>query len=213
VRIGATASWIIATVFGAALSAPQAARAADIPARLPTKAPAAVVAPVSSWTGFYVSGGIGYGLWTAETRTTDPAPLLDALPLVQTHGGNGWLGRVGGGFDYQFNERIVAGLFADFDFSSIKGTISDPRVSLSADIKQTRSWSVGGRAGWLINPSLLSYFTAGYAEARFSSGTMVPFTGTSAFSGYTTPAFSRGGWFLGGGAETALGGGWFGRTE
>jgi outer membrane immunogenic protein len=42
---------------------------------------------------------------------------------------------------------------------------------------------------------------------------MVPFTGTSAFSGYTTPAFSRGGWFLGGGAETALGGGWFGRTE
>jgi outer membrane immunogenic protein len=164
------------------------------------------------WTGYYLSGGVGYGLWSAETCTSDAAPFLNALPLVQRHGGQGWLGRVGAGFDYQFNHRIVAGAFADFDFSGLKGTISDPRVSLSADIKQTRSWAVGGRAGWLINPALLSYFTAGYVGTRFSSGNMGTFA-ASVFQGYSTPAFSADGWFLGGGAEVAIGSGWFGRTE
>jgi outer membrane immunogenic protein len=210
-RIKVAATWTIATILSAAFGASQAARAADIP-RPVAKAPAVIPVPVSNWTGFYLNGGAGYGLWTAETFTSDPAPFLNPLPLVQRYGGKGWLGRVGGGFDYQFSQRIVAGLFADYDFSDLKGIIADPRVSISAEIKQTSTWAVGGRAGWLINPSLLTYYTGGYSHARFSSGTMVPFA-PSVFPGYSTPAFSTGGWFLGGGAETALGGEWFGRTE
>jgi outer membrane immunogenic protein len=208
-RIGFAAATIVAA--GLSVSAGAAARAADIPAPI-AKAPAMVATPAANWTGFHVSGGVGYGLWAAETFTSNPAPFLDALPLVQRHGGKGWLGRVGGGFDYQFHQRIVAGVFGDFDLSAIEGTISDPRVSLSAEIKQTRSWAVGARAGWLINPALLSYFTAGYSQARFSSGSMQPFS-ASVFQGYSTPAFTADGWFVGGGAETALGGGWFARTE
>jgi outer membrane immunogenic protein len=205
-----TTSWIAATLWGAAaIGLPAMAQAADIPPPI-VKAPVSI--PAETWTGFYLSGGIGRGLWSAETFTSDPAPFLDALPLVQRHGGSGWLGRIGGGYDYQFTQRIVAGLFADFDFSSLKGTVADPRVSLSGEIKQTHSWAIGARAGWLMNPTLLSYFTAGYTDTRFSSANMDTFS-TSVFQGYSTPSFSRGGWFLGGGTETALGGGWFGRTE
>ena len=39
--------------------------AADMPARMPVKA-APMAAPVASWTGCYVGGGGGYGLWYQE---------------------------------------------------------------------------------------------------------------------------------------------------
>ena len=40
--------------------------AADMPARMPAKA-APVVAPVANWTGCYIAGGGGYGLWQQES--------------------------------------------------------------------------------------------------------------------------------------------------
>ena len=46
------------------------AAAADLAARPYTKAP--MMAPVPSWTGFYLFGGFGYGLWEADTYTDDP---------------------------------------------------------------------------------------------------------------------------------------------
>src|SRR5262245_15337074 len=52
-------------------------------------------------------------------------------------GGKGWLGRVGIGYDYQFASHIVAGLFGDYDFSSLKGTIQDQNPFLAGEIKQT----------------------------------------------------------------------------
>lgn len=201
-----------------ALSGVPVALAADIPARI-TKAPAKVAAPVANWTGFYVKGGGGYGLWDAKSNTTERTTGFDIpLPLTQHMGGKGWLARVGGGYDYQFNSRIVAGVFADYDFSDIEGTIHDAAVGLSADIKQTSAWAVGARLGWLITPDLLSYFTAGYTGARFSSGSMVAFTPGGATlpgvpSGFVTPAFSTSGWLLGGGAEVSFKNGWFWRNE
>jgi outer membrane immunogenic protein len=201
-----------------ALLAAAVAHAADIPAPV-FKAPAAAPAPASKWTGFHLSGGGGYGLWAAESNTTTQSTGFNIpLPLIQTMGGRGWLGRVGGGYDYQINARIVAGVFADFDFSSLKGTIHDASVGLAADIKQTSAWAAGARLGWLITPDLLSYFTAGYSHARFSSGTFVAFapggaTAPGVPSGFASPGFDTSGWLLGGGAEASLGGGWFWRNE
>jgi outer membrane immunogenic protein len=44
------------------------ASAADLPVRTYTKAPPpAVVAP--NWTGFYVFGGAGAGIWSADSNT------------------------------------------------------------------------------------------------------------------------------------------------
>lgn len=208
---------VITTAFITLAAAPMAG-AADIPAPV-LKAPAAIPVATRNWSGFYLSGGGGYGLWEADSNTTEAATGFDIpLPLVQRQGGKGWLGRVGGGFDYQFNSRIVGGLFGDFDFSHLQGTIHDAAVGLSADIRQTSAWAGGARLGWLTTPDLLNYFTAGYGSSRFSSGTMVAFTPGGATplglpSGFASPRFDTSGWFLGGGAEASLGSGWYWRNE
>jgi outer membrane immunogenic protein len=203
-----------------ALGAVQAASAADVPARPIFKAPPPA-AVATNWSGFYLTGGAGYGLWASDT-TTSITPGSPAAPMIvpQRQGGRGWLGRVGGGFDYQFGPQIVAGVFADFDFSSIEGTLIDIAPGFVGEIKQTASWAAGGRAGWLITPQLLSYFNIGYTGARFSSVDMLsaggPFGPAGTPTGFGTQAFTRDGWFLGGGTETALdifGGGWFWRNE
>jgi outer membrane immunogenic protein len=212
---------IVAAVAASAIvAAAGSVNAADIPARVAAvKAP---LVPVTNWTGFYLSGGFGYGLWAADTYTT-VAPGSPTAPASYEYrqGGKGWLGRVGLGFDYQFNPRIVAGVFGDFDFSSIEGTIIDPATALAGQIKQTQSWAVGARAGWLFSPNVLGYWTAGYTNARFSSAAMHDgglglIAPPGAFTGDSTPSFRAGGWFLGGGTEVALsgfGGGLFWRTE
>ena len=175
-------------------------------------------APISraaaNWTGVYVNGGIGYGLWAADTTVSAvPGVGLPPLPFRQRQGGKGYLGVVGGGADYQFAPRLVGGVFADFDFASLKGTVEDQGPFLAGDIKETRAWSAGARGGWLVTPDILSYVNAGYTNARFSSAQMV-FVNTLVPSGVSTPAFSRGGYFVGGGVEAALKwSGWFWRNE
>ena len=87
------------------------ASAADLAARPYAKAPAPVmVAP--SWTGFYIFGGAGGGIWDADTNTvTTPGGV--AISRDQRMGGDGWFGTVGAGYDWQFNGSWVAGIFAE----------------------------------------------------------------------------------------------------
>ncbi len=58
------------------------ASAADLAARPYVKAP--MPAPVANWTGFYIFGGGGGGVWDANTgvqSTVTGLPLLGALGL------------------------------------------------------------------------------------------------------------------------------------
>ena len=68
----------------ALLAVGTAANAADL-ARRYTKAPEPV-APAFSWTGFYLNGGGGYGIWSADGQATDAGT------------GFGFSGRTGGRF-------------------------------------------------------------------------------------------------------------------
>ena len=185
------------------------ASAADMPMKA-----APMVAPVAAynWTGFYVNGGIGYGMWAADTGTFDAVTGACSSCLNQVQGGKGWLGVVGGGFDYQFTSNIVAGVFADFNISSLKGTIQDEDPLFAGDIKQTSSWAAGARAGWLVTPRVMSYVNGGYTSARFSSASMVD-TRTGAPTTFSTPTFTANGGFLGGGVEAVIAPGWFWRNE
>lgn len=194
------------------LGTAQSASAADMPAKAPVyKAPMVAATP---WTGFYVNGGVGYGIWAADSTTIDPATGLCRHCLTQVQGGRGWLATIGAGYDYQFTNKIVAGLFGDASLSSLKGTIEDRDYPAIGNIKETSSWAFGARAGWLVTPQTLSYINAGYTGARFSgtdfanSATGGPFVPT-----VSTPAFTASGWFLGGGVETSLASNWFWRTE
>src|SRR4051812_29545868 len=95
------------------------ASAADLPARGYTKAPA--MAPIYSWTGFYINGGGGYGIWDASQDTRSAAGTV--LSISQNSGGNGYFGTVGAGYDWQVSQSWVGGIFADGQFGSIRGTM------------------------------------------------------------------------------------------
>jgi outer membrane immunogenic protein len=194
----------------------QAASAADMPAKAPFyKAPPAAAI---NWTGFYINGGFGYGVWSADTTTQ-----LGGGPCIvcvnQEQGGKGWLGVIGLGYDYQFAPSFLAGVFGDYNFSSLKGSIQDPGPIVEGDIKQTSAWAVGGRLGWLVTPNFLAYVDGGYSSAHFS-GTNLVTTFAGAPNGFSTSDFDAHGWFVGGGTETTMNGflgvfgpGWFWRNE
>lgn len=187
--------------------------AADV--GMPLKAPPPP--PVWSWTGFYLNAGAGYGFWNAETALPPPSAFVIG---DNTEGGRGWLGTIGGGYDYQLNNFIVVGLLADFNFGDVDGTFSDPSESVSGTLTERHSWAAGGRVGALVTPDLLAYVNGGFTQASFSgidfSGNVtlsVPAPGV-AFS--TVAPHTYDGWFVGGGVETTLpvlGPGWFMRSE
>ena len=193
-----------------------AASAADIAARPYVKAPPPV-APVYSWTGFYIFGGAGGGLWNADQHVQTTG-LNIPLSIDQRQGGSGWFGTVGAGYDWQFNTSWVAGVFADGQFGSIRGTFQDPVSNISSTQKLQDSWAVGVRLGYLVAPNVLSYVNGGYSGSHWGRS---EFFGT--FSGLPvgvhTNSFNRDGWFIGGGVENNLdifgihAPGWFWKTE
>ena len=136
------------------------AMAADLPTRVSPAQPY-VSAPVANWTGFYVGGGGGYGLYDAESSS-----VFAGIPGTNgTTGGKGWFGTVQVGADLQFAGNWVAGVFGDWDFASIKATLLDANSNGRYELKETSAWAVGGRVGYLITPQILSYFTGGYARS------------------------------------------------
>ncbi len=202
---------LLSSIAGFAL-ATSSALAADMAMKAPP--PAAV--PVTSWTGCYADAGVGYGMWNGNhNAVTDPGGI--PLDSSTTSGGRGWLGRVGAGCDYQFSgSNFVVGAFGDYDFEDIRGNVSDPFTPLVGNAEESGAWSVGGRIGYLVTPSLLTYWDGGFTETRANQINLnSAFTGAS--SGLDLPAQTYHGWFLGGGTDMSLSpwlpAGWFMRSE
>jgi len=183
-------------------------------ADMPVKArPAPPPAPVYNWTGCYIKGGGGYGMWNQDTNGFEDSIQIGTE--IRT-GGRGWFGTVGGGCDYQIGERWVIGVFGDYDFSGIKG---DFAASFDGTVfggreKLNSAWAVGGRIGYLITPAVLTYISGGFTEARFSGVELGVFANTDPV-GLRTDRHTFSGWFLGSGFEYNLGWlpGLFWRTE
>jgi outer membrane immunogenic protein len=203
------------------------ASAADLGARPYTKAPVAV-APAYNWTGFYIFGGAGGGLWNADSnvQSTGPGggagffgPAGTALTRDQRLGGSGWFGTVGIGYDWQFNGRWVAGVFADGQFGDIRGSLSDPVLGIEGREKLKTSYAAGVRLGYLVAPNVLSYVNGGYSGSEWSGTNMSTLFAGGSPTLATTGSFQRNGWFIGGGVENNLdifgitAPGWFMKTE
>jgi outer membrane immunogenic protein len=210
---------VLALTALAALSG--SALAADLPTKAPMYQPPA---PVYSWTGFYLFGGGGYGLWEADTTTVDPVTRVcgvgTTLCLEQRQGGRGWYGTVGGGYDWQFGGPWVAGIFADGQFGSINGSIQDQQPFSVGQEKLRDTWAVGARVGYLVAPNVLSYINGGYTGSNWSGTTMLnSHLGAPFVPGVHTNSFTSNGWFFGGGIENSLNifgitsPGWFMKTE
>jgi len=176
--------------------------------------------PVASWTGCYIAGSGGYGLFDNETSAIDTSFGV-RTPFLPSHdqGGRGWLAGGGGGCDYQFGlgggggifgtGQFVIGFLGDYYWSDMRGD----RASVlggsffTAQEKVDRQWAVGGRIGWLVNPNTLTYFSGGYTEAHLN-GVGDFFSASPAFNlGVGLPGQTVKGWFLGSGIEYQSG--WF----
>lgn len=185
------------------------ASAADLAARTYTKAP--MMAPTPSWTGFYIFGGAGGGIWDADSHgNTAGVPVT----IDQRNGGDGWFGTVGLGYDWQISKWVVGG-FADGQFGSLRG--SETVGGVLGRVKLQDSWAAGARLGYLVAPNVLSYVNAGYSGAHWSGTGLTSLTGASL--GTHTDSFNNNGWFVGGGVENNLdifgisAPGWFMKTE
>jgi len=177
------------------------------------KAPSAPM-PYANWSGCYVAGGAGYGFWNQDTSFT-----INGVPVGSevTSGGRGWFGAVGGGCDLQVSGSWVIGVFGDYDFGGIKGDVAVPISGTTywGHEKRTSAWAVGGRIGYLIMPSILTYVSGGYTEARFSGADLFFPTVPPVNSGLSVAARTFSGWFVGSGYEYNLNWlpGLFWRTE
>jgi outer membrane immunogenic protein len=198
-----------------ALAATAAFAGQAIAADMPMKArPAPPPVPVANWTGCYISGGVGYGLYDNETnsRLVTGGTVFVTGANVDV-GGRGWLAGGGGGCDYQFGlgtgggifgtGQFVIGILADYNWADIKG--NRPSIlggaTWSGQEKVDSQWAIGGRIGWLMSPNLLTYFSGGYTEAHLTGvgNFFTPINNT--FLGTSLPGRTAQGWFLGSGVE------------
>jgi outer membrane immunogenic protein len=179
-----------------------AAQAADM--RAPAyKAPAPAPVVAYNWSGCYLGAGGGYGMYDQESQFLNVGVPLG---LSNDNGGRGWFGTVQVGCDYQVGSNIVIGVFADYDFSGIKGDMAIPVFGWVGEEKLKNSWAVGGRIGWVPFQAqqLLVYMSGGYTQARFDAVDLfVAVNGASTTQSLAKHTYS--GWFLGSGYEYGIG--------
>lgn len=183
--------------FFVALLATSALTVSAFAADMPVKAPAYRVAPVPmyNWTGFYV-GVNGGGVWGHSS--------WQYVVSGNTAGHNNSGGLVGGtvGYNYQFPEKWLLGIEADWGWAGVNGSASCPSAAFSCETKIDSIGTLRGRAGYAMNEWL--FFVSGglaWDHAKVQTvniaGTATPTSGT-ATNGETK---WNAGWTVGGGVE------------
>ena len=195
---------IFATAALVTLATIGSAGAADLP--MPAPVYNAPPPPVYNWTGCYVGGGGGYGMWSQDTTGS----IAGIAAQQTTNGGKGWFGQGQAGCDYQFrlpflsfwSPNVVVGAFADYEYAGngLRGTLAVPAVNSFGGENMPWTWAAGARAGVLVTPKFLTYFDGGYTQANFSQ---VNFQNgvTGAPQGFFVGANTYSGWFIGSGFE------------
>ncbi len=189
-------------------------------ARPYAKAPAPVVmAP--SWTGFYIFGGGGGGLWSANGGVDTTATGVCIVCTNTRTGGDGWFGTVGAGYDWQTGPSWVFGIFGDGTFGSLKGNIGDADASRRRHRRYHQDGNgLGSRCSCRLSrrserPVLRQRRL--HRDLLDRRTLLSSILGTP--SGLHTDSFNTQGWFVGGGVENNLNffginaPGWFMKTE
>jgi outer membrane immunogenic protein len=188
-----------ARTLAAVVLLPQLALAADLPGRMPVKAPARQ-ASAYDWSGAYLGGHFGYE-W-GRTRVEQDGIVSD--PNAKTDGING--GALAG-YNWQIGSAVVS-LEGDFGWSNAHGVgavvVVDP-VTTRAPNTYDLNWTshARGRLGYAFDGWLL--FAAGglaVADFDFHEGAIETTAGAKYY-----------GWSAGGGVERALTGNLIARVE
>lgn len=157
-----------------------------------------------NWTGIYggVAGGAGVMTNKMSARFGPAAASLDG-------GGQGLLGSVFVGGDYQISDRVLVGALGDLTWPGMQSVLTaGGAISATVTTHTDMAWTVGGRVGYLITPSALLYALAGYTNQGFS---------TLGFAGNGATVFSSNdrlsGITVGPGLEFTIAKGWSTRLE
>jgi outer membrane immunogenic protein len=200
-----------------------AASAADLPMKAPAHVP---MAPVYSWTGFYVGGDVG-ALWTRADGRADPLPTVSNFGIFPISGDLNETAFVGGlhvGYNWQFAPTWVAGIEADWSWTNAKGSFTQPWVSIIGPTLRPAAltsmnfdpkWlaTIRGRIGYLVVPNALLYFTGGGAWADVDYSASATNEPPSTYIASTSFSKTASGYVLGGGLEWALWSQWSVRAE
>jgi outer membrane immunogenic protein len=201
------------------------ANAADMPVKAPTYNPPMAV---GNWTGFYIGANAGWSwLSKSDAAIGGSSIVLISQPVTVPFSvglqPDGFLGGFQFGYNYQFAPQWLVGIEADLDFADIKdsGNIGlppggIPAVTTSASERIKSLGTLRGRFGFLPNPALLLYGTAGLAIGQVDySGNIVEFP-TAVPTGRVFAASSsptKAGWTIGGGIEWAFARNWSAKVE
>ncbi len=138
---------LLAGVSLGALALASGAQAADMAARPVYKAP--VVAPVWSWTGFYVGANVGFA--RARTNISNPNNTYLFPGASFNSSQSGVIGGLEAGYNWQFNS-VVVGLEGDISAASLgrstsPGPIASTRRYVQRQHDRTRNGARSGRLG------------------------------------------------------------------
>lgn len=182
--------FLLATVATVAFAG--AASAADMPARMATKAVPFV--QMYNWTGLYIGGNLGYG-WGRLSDDTGSSQSV-----------NGLIGGGQIGYNWQMNS-LVFGVEADIQASGQKasqtGFIGATPVTVSERIRYFGT--VRGRLGYAWDRTLL-YVTGGWAYTNFGVDLNTP-------AGSASSNTTKSGATVGAGLEYAFAGPWSAKLE
>ena len=217
------------------LAALSSAFAADLPAR--KTAPAAPVAPVFTWTGFYagLNAGVNWSNRNVNPAYIDndpvnpwtPQELIDLWPVPAPYANNrtGFIGGAQIGYNYQIGQFVI-GAEADFMGStanqSSSASIAIPNFLQNGTAVETsnskiqQSWlgTVRLRAGYAADRVLL-YVTGGFAygnvDYTLTTSEVQGNGDTLYFAGQKSQ--TKAGYTFGAGVEYALTNNWIIRGE
>ena len=203
---------LLATVAFAALSAP--AMAADLATKYPVKAVA--VAPVFSWTGFYIGANVGYG---GDKFTFDEVESYYGYPYYANSTSLNSSGFFAGGqigYNYQFANNVVLGVETDLQWSGIEGKEDYSSVYIYGGYPYTSSYgasvdyfgTIRARIGYAFD-RFLPYITGGAAYGKTKVSGSYAGEGFGSFDSSST----NWGWTVGGGVEYAITNNWTFKTE
>lgn len=213
------------TLVAFGLTIPGMAIAADLGAPPVYKAPPAI-APVYSWTGFYIGANAGYG-WNQNDGSAfcvNPVgafngPGCDSIPGSQIDS-KGFIGGGQIGYNWQVSPNWLLGLEADFQGSDIKGSLNFPgpipiipsgAIAGTYAASEDIDWfgTVRARAG-LTFDRVLVYGTGGLAYGKVDVSQALVFPAESYSS---SASVTKTGWTAGGGIEWAFANNWSARLE
>ncbi len=178
----------------AALGFGSVASAADLPARMPVKAPP-IIAPVFSWTGCYIGAHVG-GAWMRK-EWSDPF-LGPGMNPFNSHDGSGVMAGGQIGCDYQV-ANWVFGIEGQGSWTDLKASSVDPLGTNETDHSELDAiGSVTGRIGYAWDRALF-YAKGGGAWARDEFWIADTLFGANGGLHYDGGTRTRSGWTVGAG--------------